>query len=342
MKTSQPPTLATKLLERLAPGPHGDALAGDLIEQYREGRSRAWYWRQALLGIVICLLKDRTFGGFAVLGSLFVLLLTIVSVGRHPAGLGSGLFIMDIGLLSAYTVFSIWGWRQRRPEVRDALASGAQAGMILGLVLISSHAIEWFGLDQKSRTVLFARGAGSTLLMLGLLAAAGSAAWQRTRSIKLSVIAGSWCGSLGTMVLLSFALTLNFAFEAQSVAWLHEAFVASGMHDPGAFVVRNALESESEILVRLPIAGLALSLAGGFANAWIMPRSRSVLLLSASIISLVFMAGAISLWYAGSLPRPARPPFVMAGVLAACLAVCSAHPIWSSLSHKRRVAAKRP
>ena len=38
MKTSQPPTLATKLLEKLAPSPHGDALIGDLIEQYREGR----------------------------------------------------------------------------------------------------------------------------------------------------------------------------------------------------------------------------------------------------------------------------------------------------------------
>ena len=40
MKTSQPPILATTLLERLAPGPHGDALAGDLIEQYRDGRPR--------------------------------------------------------------------------------------------------------------------------------------------------------------------------------------------------------------------------------------------------------------------------------------------------------------
>jgi hypothetical protein len=78
--------------------------------------------------------------------------------------------------------------------------------------------------------------------MLALLAAAGSAAWERTRSIKLGVIAGLWCGSLGVMILLSFALTLNLAFEAHAAAWLHEAFVASGMRDPGAFVVRNALD----------------------------------------------------------------------------------------------------
>ena len=334
MKTSQPPILATRLLERLAPGPHGDALALDLIEQYREGRSTAWYWRQVLLGIVVCLAKDRTLGGFAVLGSLLVLLLMIVSVGRHPASLGSGLFIMDIALLSGYGVFSIWGWRQRRPEVRDALTAGTQTGMMLGLILISSHAIEWFGLD-RNRTAQFARGAGSTLLMLGLLGAAGSAAWERTRSIKLGVIAGLWCASLGIMILLSFALTLNLAFEAHAAAWLHEAFVASGMRDPGAFVVRNALESGSELLVRLPIAGLVLSFSGSLSNAWIM-RSRSVSLLAAWFMPFVFVAGVISLWYAGSLERAARPPFVMAGVLAAGFAVCGAHPIWSSLSRRRR------
>jgi hypothetical protein len=335
MKTSQPPILATRLLERLAPGPHGDALAGDLIEQYREGRSTAWYWRQVLLGIVVCLVKDRTLGGFAFLGSFLVLLLMIVSVGRHPASLGSGLFITDIALLSGYGVFSLWGWRQRRPEVRNALIAGTRTGILLGLILISSHAIEWFGLD-RNRTAQFARGAGSTLLMLGLLGAAGSAAWERTRSIKLGVIAGLWCGSLGTIILLSFALTLNLLFEAHAAAWLHEAFVASGMRDPGAFVVRNALEAASEILVRLPIAGTVLSLSGSLSNSWMMPRSRSVSLLAAWFIPLVFAAGVISLWYAGSLERADRPPFVMAGVVAAGLAVCGAHPVWSSLSRRSR------
>jgi hypothetical protein len=154
--------MAARLLEWLVRCPHGDALAGDLIEQYRDGRSTAWYWRQALLGIVICLAKDRTLGGFAVLGSLLVLLLMIVSVGRHPASLGSDLLITDIALLSAYGAFSVWGWQQRHPGVRDALTAGTQTGVMLGLVLISSHAIEWFGLD-RNRTAQFARGAGSTL-----------------------------------------------------------------------------------------------------------------------------------------------------------------------------------
>jgi hypothetical protein len=42
----RPPRVADALLRYLAPG--HEALAGDLIEQFREGRSAAWFWRQTL------------------------------------------------------------------------------------------------------------------------------------------------------------------------------------------------------------------------------------------------------------------------------------------------------
>lgn len=49
----QPPVLATWLYERLASSPTRDALAGDLVEQYAAGRSRAWFWRQVLTAIIV-------------------------------------------------------------------------------------------------------------------------------------------------------------------------------------------------------------------------------------------------------------------------------------------------
>jgi hypothetical protein len=46
MRSQQPPRVATWLAQRLVSGPRRESLLGDLIEQYRQGRSRSWYWRQ--------------------------------------------------------------------------------------------------------------------------------------------------------------------------------------------------------------------------------------------------------------------------------------------------------
>lgn len=53
MKSSQPPALATWLIEHLIPGSRNEALAGDLLEQFGQGRSALWYWRQVLVAILV-------------------------------------------------------------------------------------------------------------------------------------------------------------------------------------------------------------------------------------------------------------------------------------------------
>ena len=45
------PAVATWLLIRFSSGPHGEAIAGDLLEQYAAHPSRWWYWRQVLSAI---------------------------------------------------------------------------------------------------------------------------------------------------------------------------------------------------------------------------------------------------------------------------------------------------
>jgi hypothetical protein len=49
------PLVATWLLEKLGTD---QALLGDLIERYARGRSRRWFWRQALLALAIGTVKD--------------------------------------------------------------------------------------------------------------------------------------------------------------------------------------------------------------------------------------------------------------------------------------------
>jgi len=52
---SNPPIQAVWLLRNACPGDN-EALTGDLIETFREGRSRGWFWKQTLIAIVVALL----------------------------------------------------------------------------------------------------------------------------------------------------------------------------------------------------------------------------------------------------------------------------------------------
>jgi hypothetical protein len=58
MMATYPPRVATWLLERFVEGPRRESLVGDLLEQYSQGRSTAWYWRQVLTAIVASAARD--------------------------------------------------------------------------------------------------------------------------------------------------------------------------------------------------------------------------------------------------------------------------------------------
>ena len=82
MKPTQPPAVATWLLKRLASGERQESLIGDLIEQYRQGRSASWYWRQVLMAILVSAAKalrdhKRFMGRVAVLASAICVLASL-------------------------------------------------------------------------------------------------------------------------------------------------------------------------------------------------------------------------------------------------------------------------
>ena len=51
MKPIESVALATWILEHLTFGSHNEALSGDLLEEFRLGRSAGWYWRQVLSAV---------------------------------------------------------------------------------------------------------------------------------------------------------------------------------------------------------------------------------------------------------------------------------------------------
>jgi hypothetical protein len=53
MMERTPPLLARWLLKHWGSAYHAESLEGDLMEQYQEGRSRLWYWRQVAMAVLI-------------------------------------------------------------------------------------------------------------------------------------------------------------------------------------------------------------------------------------------------------------------------------------------------
>jgi hypothetical protein len=53
MSRRAPPKFALWLLKHWGSPYHSESLAGDLIEQYHEGRSRAWCWGQVIAAVAI-------------------------------------------------------------------------------------------------------------------------------------------------------------------------------------------------------------------------------------------------------------------------------------------------
>ena len=277
-------------------------------------------------------------GSATVVGVLVVLLLIAVGVERHPAsvqGAGSGLLWMDVALLLTYGIAGIWVWHQSRTEVNISVSVGAQVGVLLGAVHVANHVLESSVPVRPFLLII-----SPVFLMLALFGAAGSAAWERTQSLLLAVIAGVWCAMVAILIALCVAFCLNLAFEENAELQLHEAFAASGMNDPGAFLVKNMLEATSEGLVRMPIFAVFLSFVGAVTNAWISRASQRTVLAATWLTPFMFVAGAAALWHADSLERAARPPFVMTGAVLAGVALCGAHPIWSVLRRTRACADK--
>ena len=58
MNTAHPPAMAMRLLALVGSTPNHQALVGDLVEQYREGRSRAWFWRQTAAALLRAMAGD--------------------------------------------------------------------------------------------------------------------------------------------------------------------------------------------------------------------------------------------------------------------------------------------
>jgi hypothetical protein len=178
MRTPEPPSLATWMLDRFVPGKRDEALAGDLLEEFRAGRTGRWYWRQVVSAIAIALI--RTLGDnasrvlFAALWSMLApVWLLLVNRAEEYAHLNERFYRMDwpwstvcdLGLLLLANLVFIWAGivlcllpdlLHAGGRVRPILRGFASSLRILMVVWVALIAVPkyFLAVQQTNRPVL--------------------------------------------------------------------------------------------------------------------------------------------------------------------------------------------
>ncbi len=152
----RPPALANWLLERLGYTRSNAALAGDLLEEFRNGRSAAWYWRQTLVVIASGIARNGAVLGpylwalSAAYAAQLAATLTLWWKHSPPTIDGTGWMKFGVWLLAQLT-YGVFLCQVNRvvvgvssPDLKQlycAAASGPPRSKILGLAAWQSFSL---------------------------------------------------------------------------------------------------------------------------------------------------------------------------------------------------------
>jgi len=104
MSERVPPKIAAWLLRKWGSRYHAESLAGDLLEQYREGRSRAWYWGQVAAAVAIAQAHAVLAGLITAAGIGYLISTCPSRRGRMHALLNAGVLAFGVIALGAGTL----------------------------------------------------------------------------------------------------------------------------------------------------------------------------------------------------------------------------------------------
>jgi hypothetical protein len=148
VKPTDPPALATALLELLIPPRTSAGLIGDLIEEYRNGRSRTWYWQQTIVALMRSALREGRehkvqVSSAIVLGYLCgasLCYFTTSAAGKFVGGytvVGAYLLFLPLAFISAATS----GWILSRTHSRPMVLIFAVFCVIASVVALAVYAL---------------------------------------------------------------------------------------------------------------------------------------------------------------------------------------------------------
>lgn len=276
-------------------------------------------------------MPQRSIPYVALLGLMLVLVLSAALVARSPAAIATSDGVQDVvivgGALALYAGLAAWGARPKRDAVtRRAFAAGTTVGLWLAL-------FEWVNLLAEHSVASPATGAirgigawGVLFFAFGAAGTMGANADARAHaSLRGGLLASVWSGVIAAIGAVSGGLALAVFFMPLLVRILAPG--TSELTDASvALVVRHTFEAARQHLLLMPV--VAAIFGGGGALAWlglqrITPAVARALM---AVLPLLAVCGIIVLWWAGSLPRASRPPYVGVGlcVLGASMATAYA------------------
>jgi hypothetical protein len=151
VKPTNPPALATKLLESLVAERTSEALLGDLVEQYEGGRSRAWYWRQVFLALVISAGREGRAHKLQAVSAIIIGYITAASLcyfstslaARFVVGYKAYLVFLPLTFVSA----AVSGWIVRRSHPRPMVVIYAGSCVVASAVAFAVYA--WLPISDR-------------------------------------------------------------------------------------------------------------------------------------------------------------------------------------------------
>ena len=153
MKPTDPPALATTLLESLIPPRTSTGLIGDLVEEYRNGRSRTWYWRQTISALMTSAFYEGRAHKLQASSAIVLGYLCGASLFFFTTS-AAGKFVGPYTVVGAYLLFlplafisaAISGWMLSRTHSRPMVLVFAIFCVIASVVAFAAYAV--FPLDR--------------------------------------------------------------------------------------------------------------------------------------------------------------------------------------------------
>ena len=155
MSDRVPPKIALWLLKRWGSPYHSESLAGDLIEQYQEGRSRAWCWRQVTAAVAIARARfirnlpwadtGRVVSRLIAETAAVLALAVVVDQGRRAQSLAGMTHHLFIGTLAALVAVA---WIGLRISVRSGVRKRTYAAihtlmLAFGVIALGAGTLTW-------------------------------------------------------------------------------------------------------------------------------------------------------------------------------------------------------